>query len=220
MSLFPTPDPTYPEYAALRDAAEQRTGQFVDPVDVNRRIPELVRRRGHDWAFAVLGRPYHGVGSLYGPDMELLKLADELGLEPPLPADVVARRAAAREREEAESRAWLAMHERIATEWAALRAALPVPVEVFHNYTSARHVDGFSQGADHIILSKDLRVGRLSRERGLPLCFVPSRAKDLQVFDDPGEHRRPTCKACIRTACRITRLDAPTMLNPRPVAVP
>jgi hypothetical protein len=213
MVIRQSPEPEYPEYGELRAAADRRAGPFVDPVDVHHRIPALVDRRGHDWVRAVLGRGYGGPAALYGSDMELLKLADERGLDPPLPAHIVAARAAARAREEEEERRRAELIRLRDAEWDALREALPVRVDVYHNYTSHRHYDGYVQGVDHIVVKEELHVGRLHRDKGRPLCWTPSRADDLVVFDDPGDHRRPECKACIRTACRLTGVEAPTLLS-------
>lgn len=215
MDFRQSPPPEYPEYGTLRADADRLAGPFVDPADVHHRIPALVDRRGHDWVLAVLGRGYGGPGSLYGSDMALLKLADERDLNPPLPAHILARRAEQRARQDEAEQARLARLKLLDEEWAALRAALPVPVEVYHNYTSHRHYEGYVQGKDHILVEAELHVGRLHRFKGEPLCFTPSNAHNLVYFDDPGDHRRPECRACIRTACRITRLEAPTLLSQR-----
>jgi hypothetical protein len=91
-----------------------------------------------------------------------------------------------------------------AAEWETLRAALPAPVAVCHNWT-ARHLDGYEQGGDHIVLLEDLHAGRLHRSARSPLCWTPSRAHELRhvsaAADD--EDRLPNCKACLRTARQL-----------------
>lgn len=116
--------------------------------------------------------------------------------------DDLRERAAAAVREQARA----ALHKAKVTEWTALVTALPVPVHVAHNYTSVRHFEFYVQGGEHIILASPLHLGRLRRGAGKPLCYVPSRAKDLREFpnlDDPLD-QLPSCKACLRTAYRVT----------------
>jgi hypothetical protein len=76
---------------------------------------------------------------------------------------------------------------------------------VWHNWT-ARHLDGYEQGADHIVTMEPLHVGRVTREARRPLCWTPSRAHELRHVQANGEEKEdrvPTCKACLRTAERI-----------------
>ena len=89
-------------------------------------------------------------------------------------------------------------------QWAVLRDRLPVPVTVGHNWT-ARHLDPYVQGADHIVVQADLTAGRFHRNARDPLCFTPSRSHELRHVDvtDDGVDRMPTCKACLRHAERL-----------------
>lgn len=88
--------------------------------------------------------------------------------------------------------------------WQALRVRLPVPVTVGHNWT-ARHLDPYVQGADHIVVQADLTTGRFRRKARSPLCWAPSRSHELRHVElrDDGEDRIPTCKACLRHAERL-----------------
>lgn len=75
---------------------------------------------------------------------------------------------------------------------------------VCHNWT-ARHLDGYQQGADHIVVLADLDAGRLHRKAGDPLCWAPSRAHELRhVGANVGDEKRiPDCKACVRRAGKL-----------------
>jgi hypothetical protein len=55
------------------------------------------------------------------------------------------------------------------------------------------------------VVLEDLAVGRLRRAAGLPLCWTPSRARQLRhVHGNAGDERRiPDCKACLERAARI-----------------
>ncbi|MFD7897575.1 hypothetical protein [Streptomyces sp. NPDC059743] len=50
-----------------------------------RKIAQMVHRRGTDWCTVVLGRRFPGIAYVPGPDAWMLVVADERGLEPPLP---------------------------------------------------------------------------------------------------------------------------------------
>jgi hypothetical protein len=89
--------------------------------------------------------------------------------------------------------------------WPALAERLPVPVTVWHNWT-ARHYDGYEQGADHIVPLEPVNAGRLQRPAREPLCFTPSRAHALRHVMHNGEgqyERTPNCQACLRLAERL-----------------
>jgi hypothetical protein len=88
--------------------------------------------------------------------------------------------------------------------WEDLRAKLPVLVEVMHNWT-ARHLDGYEQGGDHIVALAGFTVGRLHREQYQSLCWTPSRAHELRYVDSSAgdEKRIPNCKACLRHAANL-----------------
>lgn len=200
----------YPEYESLtaRAAASVRAdGGLVDPAKL-RKVERLARPQ--DWRLAVLGhadRP-----SLI--EMHLLLLADEAGVNPPLPADIIEQRAVIEARRRADNDAAATRRRTISAEWSALVKALPVPVGVAYNYSGPNHLENWTQGADHVILRADLTAGRLHRKAGQALCTTPS-TDGHQLFDEPDEpdQRTPTCKACIRIACRVAGLTAPTMIQ-------
>jgi hypothetical protein len=203
------PTPTYPDYADLLAAAQasvRADGGFVDPVKL-RRCDNLHRSR--DWRISVLGHD-NGCSLL---DMHMLLLADARGLEPPMPQWLVDLRAEQDARRFAEEEARKALQLARDREWRALVEALPVPVHLAYNYSGPNHYESWTQGAIHILVGEDLHVGRLRRSCREALCTVESNAHQ-QDFARPAcpEDRHPSCKRCIRTACRLTELEAPILL--------
>lgn len=188
----------------LRARADREAGPFLDPV-LFRRIQHWVPAAHDEWATAVLGHDWAGFRCASNRDLVLLDLARAAEPDPPEPPRVAAQRAEAQRRAAAAARAATDRQVRRMAEWAKLRAALPVRVEVVHNYTSARHFEHYVQGVDHIMVREPLSVGRLRRDPNRPLCWTPSRDKNLQHFSDGYEDRVPECKACIAIAERIAR---------------
>jgi hypothetical protein len=167
-------------------------------------------RRPWDWRIAVLGNS----GRTTLLEMHLLLIADKRGIDPPLPAWLAEKRASEAVALEAKRSARAAVAQARETEWKALVAALPVEIKVAHNYESHRHLENYVQGGDHILVTVDFAHGRLHRSAGSSFCETPSYSHNLYFphWDGPDE-RWPTCKKCIRAACRITGLDAPTLLG-------
>jgi hypothetical protein len=208
--LFPQParpTPTYPEYAQLHADAQAETGQFVDPVKVRawQALP-----RGRDWKMAVLGHDL----AVSQVEMHMLLLAHARNLDPPLPQWLVDQRAARAATAAAEAAAYEAREAGLWAEWKALADKLPVPVALAYNYSGPNHLEMWCQGAVHVLVREPLSVGRLSRPVGYALCSVPSnQGSQLFAHQDEPHDRRPTCKTCIRIACRLTRLEAPLLLS-------
>lgn len=204
------PPPTYPEYAGLLADAEEsvrRDGMFIDPAKLHR---YQLLRRPFDWCRSILG--HDRAPSVV--EMHLILLADERGIDPPLPAWLAERRAAQKAKADAEKAEYDARIRARSDAWAALAAALPVSVTLAYNYSGPNHYETYAQGAVHIILLEELRVGRLHRVADWALCTTNSAARH-QHFpwpDTNGEHGWPTCRACVRQACRITGLEAPALM--------
>jgi crotonobetainyl-CoA:carnitine CoA-transferase CaiB-like acyl-CoA transferase len=180
--------------ARMREEAKAAAGPFVDPALI-REAQNILAGIPADWLTRVTGLTL-AVRAAQADTGHLRALADQKRAE----WDREQRAAAAAG--EAAVRA-----ER--DEWASLAARLPVPVAVWHNWT-ARHLDGYEQGADHIVALEDLHVGRLQRAARHPLCWTPSRDHPLRhVTPNVGdENRVPDCKACLRTAERIVATEA------------
>lgn len=202
--------PTYPEYAELRQEADRRS-RFVDRADLDR-MEDAARRRDTEWCSTIIGYVFPGIRSISTRDANLLVVADERNITPPLPAHLAEAFAEAKRRHEEQEAAWKAKADAAAkvqaeraARWVELQELLPVPVEVRHNYTSSRHLENYTQGADHIYLPEGLTIGRLNRPAHDVLCSTPSRRKDLAEFPHTAtDGRLPTCKACWNTAERIT----------------
>lgn len=196
--------------ARMRAEATAKSSPFIDPA-LYREAENLMHLAKDEWLSEVLGRP------VKVPTWRFFSNAD-LALS-------VAAVKADRAYLEALRAEWWAERDRTARakaeaadasrqaewdEWVALRERLPVPVVVEHNWT-ARHLDGYEQGADHIVVTKDLHVGLLHRTAHSPLCWTPSRAHQLRhvghAFSDD-ERRVPNCKACLRHAERLSAKEA------------
>ncbi len=200
------PEPTYPEYADLRADADRLAGRFVDPVDVHSRIPNLVRRRGHEWALAVLGREYLGPGSLYGSDMKLLQLADERDLNPPLPDWVVEGRRRASEHEAGREARRREALQRDVDAWNAVVAAVAVDLVVYTN-TTARVRLGRSEHLAHAVPTTDVYSGTRTvrtHRAGRALCETATRPKPLALSHRAEPAGTPvTCVRCMAWAPKV-----------------
>lgn len=219
-----TAPPDYPQYPGLLAQATlyaKQQSMFIDPRAILR-AEQVIGRRGADWATSVLGFSYWGLRNISTTEMYLLLCADEADITPSLPADVAAHRQALAQAQEDKELAAAQRAAAVDAEWAALLAALTglgIEVAVAHNYKSGRHCEsGFVQGADHILPQVPFTAGRLARLQYQAFCATRSTEHNLYfpyAAGDPTETvgRRPTCKRCIRLACKITSLQAPAMLG-------
>jgi hypothetical protein len=188
----------------IQDAAAHRS-PFIDP-KLLRDAEQVAYLATDEWLSRVIGRPVTAPAWRRFSNLELAVMVHAIRVDRAhLEALADAQRAEwdrqARERAEEGRAAAQAEWDG----WVALRGRLPVPVVVEHNWT-ARHLDGYEQGADHIVVLEPLHVGRLHREAAHPLCWTPSRAHQLRhvghAFSDD-ERRVPDCKACLRHAGRL-----------------
>lgn len=188
----------------LRERARREAGPFTDPA-----ILASFISHNPEWTAEIIGER-SGMGSLTWPEVYLLHIAKLAEPDPPPPPLATARRLAYEQGEKRRRKAEVEARRKEWEEWAGLKAALMeagTEVTVRHNYTSHRHLDGYTQGADHIYLRKSLSFGRLRRDAHAVLCWTPSRAKDLEHFPVEGDYddRVPTCKACLKIARSIMR---------------
>lgn len=220
MDDLATDRPSYPEYEQLVELAKtsvRADGGFVDPVKM-READQLLYNR--DWAVSILGHSRLGMGrgGITLEEMHLLLIAARRNITAPLPERIAAARAKAEAAEQAWQASYRKWQQDLDTEWAALSAALTgqnMQMAVVHNFQSARHCEGFVQGADHLLPQVPIHKGRFARLCYQALCETRSNAHNLYFPHRSGEgdNRRPTCKACIRRACKLTGLEAPTMLG-------
>lgn len=191
----------------LRARAARYAGPFTDPAML-RRARVILPGTDPGWLEQLTGHPVRSWTRLTSEEIALAVLAAEAAAGRPgslRAGSAAASRAAGRDREAREAAAHQAARD-ARDAWEALRARLPVPAQVRHNWT-ARHLDGYEQGADHIVVLADLTAGRLCRKTGQPLCWTPSRGRELShVSVNTGdEERLPSCKACLRHAENLAR---------------
>ncbi|WP_157227520.1 hypothetical protein [Nocardia asiatica] len=193
----------------LHQLREQAASQAHGPIDSTQlhRVGKFTPGRVA-WASAILGRSFPGIRGLSRLELALLDLAahaEPHPPQPPRPAPTPSpREIAAAEHIKAAHDAWMALAQK-----------LPVKVGVAYNYSGPRHLATYLSGADHIILTEPLNVGRLHRNPNASLCETPSRARNLH-FNPPDApaKRTPTCKVCLRTAYRIAgTTPAPALLS-------
>ena len=149
--------------AAMRADAEATAGPFTDPALLRKAELALA---GIDtaWLERVVGHPAGSWRSLSHAEMLLAVRAAETDAEH-LAALAEAEQQKLARRRQATAAAAQATADAAAAQWQQLRAQLPVPVTVQHNWT-ARHLDGYEQGADHIVVLEDLHAGRSAGRPG------------------------------------------------------
>lgn len=207
-----------PEHLEQLRTQALRTGPFANPAHL-RAVQEA--HFYPEWATAVLGRPYPGVRHLHAREIALLALALNAEPDRPLPAAVAERRAATERERQAKARAAAEAAAAERADWDDLRARLPVPVFVAHNWTLI-HTGSYHVGKDHIVVDADLRAGRLYRPRWSALCETAAPKKKRASYNgtnrdplrgldrhDDGEDRIPTCRACLKVAERIAAPAGP-----------
>jgi hypothetical protein len=188
--------------AVIRLEAMASASPFINP-KLLREAEQVMHLAPPDWLARVTGRPVHSWRYLTNLELTIAVRAiraDRAHLDALRDAEQAEwRRAADESRPEAAATAQAGRDA-----WEALRARLPVPVVVLHNWTS-RHLDGYEQGADHIVVLEDLHADRFHRAARQCLCETPSRASQLRhvgsAADD--ETRIPDCRACLRHAERL-----------------
>lgn len=189
------------------DAERGHSSRHMDPALV-REAERFLPGMSTEWLTYVVGRPV--MTYRYFTTAELILAVAAAKADAEYLREAQAARYAAWEQERKANAARAASaHQREADAWDALRAALPVPVSVWHNWT-ARHYDGWIQGADHAVVLEDLHAGRLHRQAKDPLCWTPSRAHQLRHVTPNGtddERRIPDCKACLRTARQLAKAE-------------
>ena len=157
--------------AAMRADAEAKAGPFTDPALLRKAELALA---GVDaaWLERVVGHPARSWRHLSHAEVLLAVRAAETDAEHLAALAEAEHAKAARDRQDTAA-AVQANTQAAAAYWQRLREQLPVPVTVQHNWT-ARHLDGYEQGADHIVVLEDLDAGRLRRAAGTPLCQTPN----------------------------------------------
>jgi hypothetical protein len=189
--------------AQMRAEAAAQASPFIDPALLREAMTVLPQVTDSEWLARVIGRPVPTWRHLRNEELALAVAAVKADTAH-LAALKEGRLAAYRVAEQERAAQAAAAHRAKVEAWERTRARLPVPVTVGHNWT-ARHLDPYVQGADHIVVQAGLTVGRFRREARTPLCWTPSRSHELRHVElsDDGDDRLPTCKACLRHAERL-----------------
>lgn len=197
-----------PTIAAMRAQAVADGGgnPFIDPALI-REAESVMPRTNPAWLERVIGHPVPSWRHLSYPELLLAVRAAKADAAH-LQAVADAQRTEWQHANWEASEASRAADKAIRDAWTELRGQLPVPVEVWHNWT-ARHLDGYEQGADHIVVRQPVTVGRFHRDADRPLCWTPSRDHELRhIFGNTGDEKRiPDCKACLRRARQLAGKD-------------
>ncbi|CAM5236699.1 hypothetical protein [Streptomyces griseomycini] len=199
----PDPEPAYPEYEDVRREARRRKGPFVNLADTDR-WTEVARRRGGDWCAAVLGKGFPGAYALSTVDGWMLIVADERGLNPPLPARIVEDRRHAQEAKELREKQVRERQEREMRRWQAALAAAGVEMTVREN---TRHT-GVGGSLRHAVPKEELVSGQSRKhlaDRGL--CETPDRANPLHLGEPV--NAPANCRRCLAYMEKVRTLDAP-----------
>lgn len=198
--LLNPPPPTYPEYEALAAEAHRTCGRFVNPANL---YPEAgaVRRRGADWATAVLGRPHDlMVTRITLFEQYLLIAADRADVNPPLPQWIVDARAETAARNEAVAAGRAALRQRDIDTWTAAREHTTVELNV-HTNPTARARGGQNHHLAHAVPVADVYSGTGSvrtHRADRALCETPGRATPLHLNTEPEPEDTPvTCRRCL-----------------------
>lgn len=204
--------PTYAEYEQLlaeAQASVRADGGFVDPVKMHAYCDI---GRGKDWQVSIIGHSNNPTLT----EMHMLLLADQRRLTPPLPEWLAAKRAVQRAERAAEEDLYRQWMQARTQAWEQLKAALPVPVVLAYNYSGGNHYATWTQGADHIIVTKDVTAGRWQRSEGEAFCTTDSNAHQQDFVwwkDETDAARLPTCKNCLKRAAKLSGQDVTVLLN-------
>ncbi|MFN1193342.1 hypothetical protein ACK03K_34325 [[Kitasatospora] papulosa] len=196
----PVPEPEYPEYDQVRTEAERRSRGPLDPGALP--VMEAVaRRRGDDWCTGVIGRTFGGVAYVPCADAFMLLVADEMGLEPPVPQRIAESRRLfdeqrAQERARREERK---EHER--RRWELALSTCTVSVTVRANLNR-----GGSRALDHAVPDVPVRSSRGMHEAGRALC---ERKRNPRQLGEPIPDGVATCQNCVTYVAEIRPVDAP-----------
>lgn len=195
------PEPNYPEYTEVREAARAEFGPFVSPKELDE-LTAVIHSRCDDWYAAVLGKPVANPFRVPVAEARMLIIADRRDLNPPLPQRIQRWRTEDAKRRAAEQQRRDQLAEAAWQRWAEALAQCAVEVEVRPNTRGGRREWRHDGPLRHVVALTDARSGR-SRHHpaGRALCETPRRAKPLQL-GEPVAHPA-TCRRCLEHATRI-----------------
>lgn len=107
-------------------------------------------------------------------------------------------------------------YEQAISDWQAYRlfaselaAQLPMPWQAIACDNPTQNHTGRTNGANHVVLSNEVRLGRLHREKGDALC-KPRAKFNGNLF---AEADAPTCKQCLLAAEKIVHVRVQQLLE-------
>lgn len=191
------PAPTYPEYADLYETARRTAPRFVDPANLYVGAA-AAHSHGADWCTAVLGFPFAGLRHLTVVQDQLLKLAADAGINPPLPDWIVEARAEGARRQAELEEARSARARADADAWHAVLERSTVALQVREG--SRPHVRrGASEHLRHAVPEDDVYSGTRTvrtHRAGRALCESERRARPLALGDTTDQPA--TCVRCLQ----------------------
>ncbi|WP_371605058.1 hypothetical protein OG345_41670 (plasmid) [Streptomyces sp. NBC_01220] len=197
---LPTPvaEAEYPEYDQVRSEAEHRSRGPIDPQKL-REMEEVAARRGRDWCTAVIGRNFGGIAYTPSADAFMLLVADEMGLEPPIPKRIAEARQRFEE-QRAQDRARRSVQRQLERDrWELALSACPVEVSVRANLNRAG-----ARGLLHATTAVPVRSDRGVHPAGRALC---EHKRTPRRLGEPIPDGVATCRSCITYVAKVRPMD-------------
>jgi hypothetical protein len=191
-----------PQYAELYAAARATAPRFVDPAHPYVSAA-AVRRRGADWCTAVLGVPFTGLRHLTVVQDQLLTLADQAGIDPPLPDWIAQAHAESERARAARDEQRRAQAEREAAAWHAVLAQTTVELEVREG-SRPRARAASTERLRHAVPVRPVYSGTRTvrtHPAGRALCESQRRARPLALGE--ATEQPATCVRCLQWTPRV-----------------
>ncbi|MFG2408789.1 hypothetical protein ACGFR8_31485 [Streptomyces brevispora] len=196
----PMPEPEYPEYDQVRAKAERRSRGPLDPQKLTE-MEAVADRRGNDWCTGVIGRSFGGVAHIPCADAFMLLVADEMGLEPPVPQRIVAARREFDERREEDRARRTERQEHARRRWELALSTCTVKVTVHANLNR-----GGRQVTSHAVTDVPVRSSRGVHAAGRALC---EHKRNPRRLGEPIPGGVATCQSCVSYVAEIRPMDVP-----------
>ena len=199
------PQVAYPQYGEIRAAARAMAMRPADPAGIPR-MQQVIRDRGSDWCQSVLGWPATcSLRDMSGTDADMLMIAHERDLDPPLPGWLVQWRAESGELRARQQAAREAGLQRDRERWRLALATcgvFPAQLAVRPSVNGRRYRTVWNDGPlRHVVPAVDVRSARRRHRAGRPLCESVQRSKPRELGEPTGEPA--TCVNCIKYTAEI-----------------
>ena len=177
----------------------------ADPAGIPR-MQQVIRDRGSDWCQSVLGWPATcSLRDMSGTDADMLMIAHERDLDPPLPGWLVQWRAESGELRARQQAAREAGLQRDRERWRLALATcgvFPAQLAVRPSVNGRRYRTVWNDGPlRHVVPAVDVRSARRRHRAGRPLCESVQRSKPRELGEPTGEPA--TCVNCIKYTAEI-----------------